>query len=214
MNKKRLLVYLSIILLVSVIGICIYIISKTVYAAEDESLRWTMIGALGSWAGSFFAAVALIISLLAFRLPQKVKLKVDFNEGMMISQMPGGDKINAYIITVKNIGMRSVTVNNVYLNFGGRNKDDIYVGMLNQNSLLQAYTPTFPKRLDQGASFDYYLLKNKLDTALAHYERKTTRSTPLYIRVNEVTKGDQYYKTKRTLESFIGHINEQTDTAM
>jgi hypothetical protein len=52
--------------------------------------------------------------------------------------------------------MRAVTVNNIYLNFGKRKgMGDIFVGMLNRESLLQAYTPTFPKRLDQGESFDY-----------------------------------------------------------
>lgn len=208
MKKKRLLIGLCIILFVIVIGLCTWRTAKVIWTTEDESLRWTKISALGSWAGSFFAAVALIVSLLAFWLPQKVKLRVDFNSGMMLPQIPSEDRIDAYIITVKNIGMRPVTINNVYLNFGGRYKDDIFVGMLNQDSLLQAYTPSFPKRLDQGESFDYYLHKDKLDAGLTHYEKNTAYNTPLYIRVNEVTRGNLYYKTIWTLDSFIRHTKE------
>jgi hypothetical protein len=76
--------------------------------------------------------------------------------------------------------------------------------MLNQNSILQAFTPTFPKRLEEGESFDFYLLRDKLNVALAHYEEKTPIDSLLSIRVDEVTKGSQYYKTKWTLKTFIG----------
>ena len=145
-----------------------------------------------------------IISLFALWLPQKVKLKVEIATGMMMSQVPGTGKIDAYIITVKNVGMRPVTVNNVYLNFGGRKMGDIFVGVLNQGSPLQMYTPQFPKRLDQGESFEYYLLRDKLVIALKHYEDKTPKDTPLFIRVDEVTTGNQYYKTRWTLKTFIG----------
>lgn len=173
-------------------------------AGDDPTLCWTMIGAMGSWAGSVFGAIALIISLFALWLPQKVKLKVEIGTGMMMSQVPGIGKIDAYIITVKNVGMRPVTVNNVYLNFGGRKMGDIFVGVLNQGSPLQMYTPQFPKRLDQGESFEYYLLRDKLVIALKHYEDKTPKDTPLFIRVDEVTTGNKYHKTKWTLKTFIG----------
>ena len=121
-----------------------------------------------------------------------------------MSQIPEIDKVDAYIITVKNVGMKPISITNDYLHFGNKKQGDIFVGMLNQNSILQAFTPTFPQRLDQGESFDYYLLRDKLNAALAHYEEKTSIGTPLSIRVDEVTKGSQYYKTKWTLKTFIG----------
>ena len=125
---------------------------------------------------------------------------------MMLSEIPGVDRIDTYAVTVKNTGMRAITINNVYLNFGGRKREgDIFVGMLNKNSLLQPFTPIFPKRLDQGESFDYYLLREKLVAGLEHYENETSRNTPLYIRVDEVTTGTRYYKTKWTLGSFLGN---------
>jgi len=63
--------------------------------------------------------------------------------------------------------MRSVTISNVYLNFGGKGHGNIFVGMLNQGSLLAYYTVCFPKSVD------------------------------------EVVKGQQYYKTNWTLSNFV-----------
>lgn len=204
MNRKKLLIIVGAIALALCFGICGFVLhSVLAKAGDDSTLRWTMIGAMGSWVGSLFGAIALIISLFALWLPQKVKLKVAMSCGMMLSQMPGIEKIDAYIITVKNVGMRAVTINNVYLNFGARRQGDIFVGMLNKDSPLEFYTPTFPKRLEQGESFDYYLLRNKLVAGLAHYEEKTPLNAPLFIRVDEVTTGNQYHKTKWTLETFI-----------
>ena len=122
-----------------------------------------------------------------------------------MSQLPNANDLKAYAITVKNVGLRSVTISNVYLNFGGKGHDNIFVGILNQGSLLQTFTVSFPRRLEPGESFDYYLLKDKLDTALAHYEEKTSFKVPLYICVDEVVRGQQYYKTKWTLRNFIGN---------
>lgn len=80
------------------------------------------------------------------------KIAVGVSTGFILSQIPGIEKIDAYIITVKNTGMKPVTVTNVYLHFGSKKQGDIFVGMLNRESILQMYTPQFPKRLDQGES--------------------------------------------------------------
>lgn len=53
---------------------------------------------------------------------RKKKIKI-------LSQIPGIEKIDAYIITVKNTGMKPVTVTNVYLHFGSKKQGDIFVGM-------------------------------------------------------------------------------------
>lgn len=171
---------------------------------NTESLRWAIIGAIGSWTGSVFGAIALVVSLVALWLPQRVKIAVGVSTGFILSQIPGIEKIDAYIITVKNTGMKPVTVTNVYLHFGSKKQGDIFVGMLNRESILQMYTPQFPKRLDRGESFDYYLLRERLDKALIPYEEKMSLDEPFSIRIDEVTRGTQYYKTKWTLRTFIG----------
>lgn len=206
MNRKKCVIIICSLLGVAALVICACVAWKYISSAgDDRALKWTIIGAMGSWAGSVFGAIALLISLFALWLPQKVKIKVEVRNAMMMSQIPEVGKIDAYSITVKNTGVRPVTINNVYLNFGGRKMGDIFVGMLNMGSPLQIFTPQFPKRLEQGESFDYHLLKDKLDAALAYYEEKTPLDTPLYIRVNEVTKGNIYAKTKWTLGTFIRH---------
>ena len=166
----------------------------------QESLRWTIIGAIGSWAGSAFGALALIISLLAFWLPQRVKVKVSISWGLMI-----GREYESYIINVKNTGMRPVTVVNVYLHFGPKENGDVFIGYLNNGSFFQKLTPTFPKRVEPGAAFDYYLDKDRLDTELSKLSKRENLShdAPLKIRVDEVMKGRKYYKTTWTLRSFI-----------
>lgn len=207
--RKRILIISCTALLLIVIFVCavlLYTEVTSIGADTDfnvESLRWTIISAMGGWVGSIFGAVALIVSLFALWLPQKVKIGVSVSCGMLLSQAPGIDKIDAYVITVKNLGMKPVTINNIYLNFGGKRMGDIFVGMLNQESPLQLFTPSFPKRLEEGESFDYYLLRDKLNEGLAHNEDKTSPDTPLFIRVDEVTKGNIYCKTKWTLKSFI-----------
>ncbi len=173
---------------------------------DVSSLRWAIIGALGSWAGSIFGAIALVISILAFWQPQRVNIQASINTAIMMNTILDKD-IKAYVITVKNIGLRSVTVKNVYLNFGGKKNGIFFVGMLNEGSVLQAFTVKFPRKLEPGESFDYYLLMDKLDDALKHYEEKTPRKTAFYICVDEVIKGNMYFKTQWTLEDFVGGDN-------
>lgn len=209
-DGKKLIIALCAALLFAVVIFSGWKVMQTVNALGKEtdftveSLRWTIIGAMGSWMGSIFGAVALVVSLFALWLPQRVKIEVSVSTGFMLSQIPGLDRIDSYVITVRNVGMKPITVSNVYLHFGNRNNGDIFVGMLNVDSVLQAFTPRFPIRLDQGESFDYYLLRDKLDKALAHYQEKTSPNSPLSIRVDEVTRGTRYYRTKWSLRTFLG----------
>ena len=203
-NKRIITIILIVLLILIIVLICVWLGSKAIMLAENDNvLRWTIIGAMGSWAGSIFGAIALTISLFALWIPQRVKISVTVSVGHMLSQIPGVNRVDAYIITVKNIGLRPITVSNVYLNFG-KKRGDIFVGMLNVGSVLQAYTPQFPKRLDQGESFDYYLLRDKLNTALSNTEQNTPHDASLRIRVDEVIKGTRYYSTNWTLGTFIG----------
>ena len=168
-----------------------------------ESLQWTIIGAIGSWVGSIFGAIALIVSFVAPWLPQQVKIAVSLETGIMSGAILKSDSY-VYVIIVKNIGMKPITIENIYLHFGDKEQCDIFIGSLNLESTLQIYTPTFPKRLEQGESLKYYLSRERLNRALADTEKGKPLSMPLSIRVDEVTKGTKYYKTKWKLQTFIG----------
>ena len=210
MKKIKILVAVFAVVIVGILVLGVWKLSDFILWNEVNadyeigSIRWAILGAIGSWAGSVFGAVALVVSILALWQPQRINIEVSVNAASMISQMPGIDRVDAYSITVKNVGLRSVTISNVYLNFGRKKNKNIFVGMLNQGSMLQPFTISFPKRLDSGESFDYYLLRDKLNATLAHYEQNTPRNTPFYVCVAEVVKGQQYYKTKWTLGTFIG----------
>lgn len=171
---------------------------------DTESLRWAIIGAVGSWVGSIFGAIALVVSLFALWFPQRVKICAAISTGVMIGQPPIIDNSNAYIITVKNMSARPVTIKNVYLHFGNKKQGDLFIGMINQGTALQCFTPKFPQRLDQGESFDYYLSKDRMDKAMIPYKSKWPINSRLSIRVDEVTKGAQYHKTNWTLKTFMG----------
>lgn len=90
----------------------------------------------------------------------------------MLSQVPGVERIDTYTIKVRNLSAKAITVNNVYLNFGGKKNGIVFLGMLNEGSLLQVHTVRFPKRLEPGESFDYYLLQKKFDKALAEIAKE------------------------------------------
>lgn len=182
MKKSRIIAAILTVLLIVILALGIYRLYNVILVNELSSgqdvagLRWAILGAMGSWAGSVFGAIALVISIIALWQPQRIRIQVSVSTAMMMSQLPGVGNLESYDVTVKNVGLRPVTISNVYLNFGCKKHSNIFVGMLNQGSLLQPFTITFPKRLE-----------------------------PLYICVAEVVKGQQYYKTKWTLKNFIGN---------
>ena len=120
-NRKKWLIVMgcifSILLLVIPVIVTIYAVFKVNQNTnfDIESLRWSIIGAIGGWMGSIFGAIALVVSLLAFWLPQRVKIEVEMSTGLMLGQISGMDRIDAYIITVKNTGMKAIT--SLYLIF-------------------------------------------------------------------------------------------------
>lgn len=121
LDKRKLIITLCTIVAIVAVGLGIFKMLQLVKEVEQvkdyntESLRWAIIGAIGSWTGSVFGAIALVVSLVALWLPQRVKIAVGVSTGFILSQIPGIEKIDAYIITVKNTGMKPVTVTNVYL---------------------------------------------------------------------------------------------------
>ena len=171
-------------------------------APVDEALQWSKIGTIGTLVSAIFSFIAIVISLIAFFYPRRIKVDARITTSILVSQTPGIKSITAYTITVRNLGARAVTINNVYLNFGGKRQGNIFVGKLNENTPLQFITITFPVRLDQGESFEYHLLKDKLDYALANLA-KEPKDSKLNLVVDEVTKGQRYIPTKLTLRSFI-----------
>ena len=150
-DKRKLIITLCTIVAIVAVGLGIFKMLQLVKEVEQvkdyntESLRWAIIGAIGSWTGSVFGAIALVVSLVALWLPQRVKIAVGVSTGFILSQIPGIEKIDAYIITVKNTGMKPVTVTNVYLHFGSKKQGDIFVGMLIESPYFKCIRLSFLK---------------------------------------------------------------------
>lgn len=168
-----------------------------------ETLKWTQIGAIGSWAGSIFGAIALIISIIALYRPRRIKMSVSIASAVMVDYNNTQDDVYSYVITVKNICIRPVTIKNIYLNFGGKNRENLYVGMINDTTLLKGVNPRFPAKIGQGEKIDYYLSKERLKNALEKFYHDKPLGEILNICVDEVEKGQKYYKTKWTLGTFL-----------
>ena len=49
----------------------------------DPSLKWTIIGALGSWAGAIMGVEAILIAIKAYIQPMRIKLKASMSNGIM-----------------------------------------------------------------------------------------------------------------------------------
>lgn len=211
MKKTKIIVMTLAILIVSLLAIGVWQLSNAILKNELGAdyniggMRWTILGALGSWAGSVFGAVALVISILAFWQPQRIKIKVAVNTEMFVNSHSSEEYVEAYSIVVTNNGMRPVTITNVYLNFGGKKYNNIFVGYLNQGTALQHFSVSFPKRLEAGEHLELHLHKSKLNRAFAEYEKKTPRNTSFYICVNETVNGQKHYKTDWMLKDFIGN---------
>ena len=173
---------------------------------ETEILRWTKIGALGSWAGSLFGALALVIALVALYRPQKVKMKVSITSSVATVIDEG---IWLYTITVKNSGIKPFTVKNFYLHFGDKCQGDVFIGLLNRGTIIESINQGFPVHVDQGESFDYHLCKERLDFDLMNLakENNIPYEAPLSLVVDGVINGRKYFSTSFSLKTFIGNVN-------
>lgn len=97
-DKRKLIITLCTIVAIVAVGLGIFKMLQLVKEVEQvkdyntESLRWAIIGAIGSWTGSVFGAIALVVSLVALWLPQRVKIAVGVSTGFILSQIPGIEK--------------------------------------------------------------------------------------------------------------------------
>ena len=63
----------------------------------DPSLKWTIIGALGSWAGAIIGVAAILIAIKAYIQPIRIKLKASMSNGIMTVS---GVTFHAYTVSV------------------------------------------------------------------------------------------------------------------
>ena len=162
-------------------------------------LRWTKVGAVGGWIGSIFAAIALIVSLIAFALPQKVSMDASVSIGSIFSQS-FMNRFDIIEITVSNTGIKPFSVNGIYLGVNGNDKL-MFVGLMSDDTILKPFMPIFPVRLNEGESFNYYVPKDKLCDYFLN--ENYDKDMLLEIIVDEMTTGKRRITTDRTIQSII-----------
>lgn len=193
----------SILLLVLLIGGVIYVSLPYRYSDYNESiLLWTRIGAIGSWIGALFGALALVISILAFVIPSMTKI----NATLMFGFVGGSNSQTFDVLTVivKNLGMKPVTINNVYLRFKGF-PGTIFISTMGNGTPIQHIQTSFPKRLDVGDSFSFLIPEEKLINFLkAQDQIKSTAK--VIIVVDEVTEGYKKFETTITKSDIVKSV--------
>lgn len=156
----------------------------------DPSLKWTIIGALGSWAGAIMGVAAILIAIKAYIQPMRIKLKASMSNGIMTVS---GVTFHTYTISVSNIGMRAVTVDSIMLS---TSKKNYFLSALEMNTALAAYQSEFPIKLEQGTKADMYFQKYKLDSQLADLLIKNSEDSAETVMININIAGEKDLKVK------------------
>ena len=77
MKKTKIIIAVLLVLAIGLMVVGIWKVYDVILNCELQidsdtaGLRWTILGAMGSWAGSIFGAIALLISIVALWQPPK-----------------------------------------------------------------------------------------------------------------------------------------------
>lgn len=96
----------------------------------DWNLFWNAFGAIGTTAGSLITAIAVVVAVKQYRQPITKKIKVTHSFTLPLKFETS---INPHIsITVKNHGIRDVTINAFYLSF---NKQLLFINLMQSKDM-------------------------------------------------------------------------------
>ncbi len=165
---------------------------------ENEAIRWTKIGAIGSCIGAGLSLFAVIISLLAYNLPLRNRLRVSMGSAFGLSDSKA---IEFYTITIENQGVRAVTVDDVLISIGN-NARNIVLWRSGELSIVHPDSAEIPKRLDAGESMILYLYKLRFDLTIKNFPNDG-RNERLFIIIDSASRGKKYFKTKARVDDFI-----------
>lgn len=200
---KHFILIVAISLLVLLFAGAIYILVPYGYDDyKEEVLLWTRVGAVGGWIGAIFGALALVVSILAFVVPSITKI----DASLMFGFIGGIDEnyFNVMTVTVKNTGMKPVTINNIYLRFE-KFSGTIIIQTMGNGTPIQYIQTNLPQRLDVGEQFNFLIPLDKLIVFLKDQEDIQSSSKVILV-VDEVTEGIKLFKTKISKEDIIKPI--------
>ena len=193
----------SVLLLILLCAGAIYLLVPYNYGDyNEEVLLWTRVGAVGGWIGAIFGALALVVSILAFVVPSIAKIDASLMFGFV-----GGIDDNYYdvmMLTVKNIGMKPVTIKNIYLRFE-KFDGTIIIQTMGNGTPIQYIQTNKQKRLDVGEQLNFLIPLDKLIVFLKDQEQIQSTSK-VVLAVDEVTEGIKLFNTKISKKDIIKSI--------
>lgn len=160
------------------------------WQAFSVSEKWTIIGAIGSWAGAVMGVIAILIAVKAYIQPFQVKLKASMASGIVATQ---NQTFMVYTITVSNIGIRAVTIDSIMLSTKRKN---YYIAKLEENGLLGFFSSQFPVLLEPGCVASMYFEKEKLDSELGILFEKNEESHHELVKININAAGEADIRKK------------------
>ena len=201
MNRENIssIIIILCLITIAVIGVvlcCMSLINTT----ELIEQRWTIIGALGSWAGSIFGAVALSFSIITLRISKEVIISVKTGISMALFPMPSDELLH---IKISNDGQRTITIRNIYINFGGKKEGFFIINEANSGTLFQHINPAFPKRLESGEALDYWIIRSVITDNLEKRKNEISNKANMFVLIDEMATGIIYKKTNIHFKDFI-----------
>lgn len=165
----------------------------------DQTLLWTMIGAIGSSAGSFIGVIALIVAIKAYVLPTKKKVSASLSLGTIMNEAGSFD---VFSIQVTNNSVRPITIGSIGLSYC---ENTLFLDMLPVGTILQVFEPKFPVRLEQGSYTTFYLPREKfiLEMTRQFGSKEKLHNERLYIKVGDESQAGIKIKTKFKINDFL-----------
>ena len=166
----------------------------------DWNLFWTAFGAIGTTIGSLTTAIAVVIAVKQYLQPLEKHIVVTMTSALSWDEM--GRPLDFYCISVKNRGIREITVNS--LNIKGGKK----VLWLNKAQYVSNAYVELPIRIGPEESRDFLFERNTFAAELKHFvEMGTLKANKRLTVMVKDSLGDVYiHKARIKIKDIIKNV--------
>ena len=170
---------------------------------EEESLSFgggTAFGAIGTTIGSLTTAIAVVIAVKQYLQPLEKHIVVTMTSALSWDEM--GRPLDFYCISVKNRGIREITVNS--LNIKGRKK----ILWLNKAQYASNAYVELPIRIGLEEIRDFLFERNTFTAELKHFvEMGTLKANKRLTVMVKDSLGDEYtHKARIKIKDIIKNV--------
>lgn len=163
----------------------------------DWNIFWSAFGAIGTTIGSLITAGAVVVAVKQYKQPITKIVKVGFNSSMAmdINNKP----LELYTLSVKNRGIRLVTINSIYVK---GSKHNLFMNLM-QSKFVEY--KNFPTEVQPEECVNYYFEAKKFrDELKKMVQNKYLKKNQNLIVFVQDALGDEYYcNTKVKVKKLI-----------